>query len=266
VHHQVLLQPIKSALNAAAGPESYSYVIAHGQQLLQLPAEDKTGLSGTQENGRRGAGHIEFDHIALIHSPAIYKFCGQYQSVERGLHEVPEEVEDSSLAAVPDHEEKVLAYEQRQRQRQQQQRQQQQQLGVADSAAAVVPLEVLVTTGGHAGSHDGVTTLFEVRLSTQLAAAAAACSSTAYSSTAAAAAARNTAGRVIAKALLSYRRAGASRDAPVPANEAPRSPLMDKAADPKPRMSPCIEWIEVQGEWRGKGIGRRLLQVRGEDH
>jgi hypothetical protein len=257
VHRPDLLAPVVSALNAAAGTGGHSYVLQHGQQLLQLPLERLAGLSGVKDEARRAAGHMEYDHIAWVNSAAVYEEASRkYGSIRRGLHELPEETEYKELSKVASCRAEVEAY---------QQRQQQQRL--AANAAADMPLELLVTTGGEAGSQQGVTTLFEVRIPAAAVAAAAGTSSVAAYSTAGSSSAAagfapgsssSSAGRVIAKALLSYHRAASNADAVVPGSE---KPLLEQTAQPIPRMAPCLEWIEVQGAWREKGIGRRLLQV-----
>jgi hypothetical protein len=65
-------------------------------------------------------------------------------------------------------------------------------------------------------------------------------------------------GRVIAKALLSYRKANVIR---APVQYANGLDDEEQTQEPLPRMAPCLDGIEVQGGWREKEIGRRLLQV-----
>jgi hypothetical protein len=119
-----------------------------------------------------------------------------------------------------------------------------------------------VTTGGRAGSHEGVTTLFEVRLPAAAATAAsssAAAAATGITTSSSVSLPANARGCVIAKALLSYQRARSDSNAPVPGCEKRR---LQQTAQPIPRLSPCLEWVEVLGQWRGRGVGRRLMQVR----
>jgi hypothetical protein len=134
MYHPALLEPVKAALNAAAGPDGCSYVLRHGQQLLQLPIEDKTGLSGVPDLNKRGAGLMEFDAAGLVHTPAVYdRACNRYGSVRRGLHAVPEEAESVAMAEVAENKAKVEAHRQ-------QQQQQQASSSAAAAAAAQVPL------------------------------------------------------------------------------------------------------------------------------
>jgi GNAT superfamily N-acetyltransferase len=297
VYSDQLLDAVVNCLNAAAGPDGNSFVLKHEQQLMPLPAEDKAGLCGSMQIGRRNVGLVEYDDFASTKSGEVYVLACSRQpmlSIAAGLKNMPEVLEREKLLEVADRRASL---------EQQQEQQQQQGAGpaaaaagagfnaaaaaaaaAAASAAVQMPFELLVTTGGKEGSQEEVTTLFEVRIPAGAAAAAAAaaasrhaaapaasCSSTAESSSApwsaapaaaaaaaAAGSSAETGGRVLAKALLSYRKANVIR---APVQYANGLDDEEQPQEPLPRMAPCLERIEVQGAWRGKGIGRRLLQV-----
>jgi hypothetical protein len=198
VYSDQLLDAVVNSLNAAAGPDGNSFVLKHGQQLLPLPAEDKEGLCGSMQIGRRHVGLIEYDDFASTKSGEVYVLACSRQpmlSIAAGLENMPEVLEREKLLEVAD---RRAFLEQQEEERQQQ--------GAgpaaaaaaggahaaaAASAAAQMHFELLVTTGGKEGSQEEVTTLFEVRIlagaaaaSRHAAAPAASCSSTAESTSA----------------------------------------------------------------------------------
>jgi hypothetical protein len=148
VHSDQVLDAVLDSLSAAAGPDGNSFVLKHGQRLLPLPAEDKAGLCGSMQIGRRNVGLIEYDDFAKTKSAEVYVLACSRQpmlSIAAGLKLMPEVIER----------EKLLEVEDRRAFLEQQQEEQQQDAGsaaaagganaAAAAAAAQMPFKLLVT-------------------------------------------------------------------------------------------------------------------------
>lgn len=227
-----LLDAVLVACQTIRGPTGNSYIVLHGQRRVPLPQEDPTGLRGSMREGTRSVGLKQCDTVADMRSVTLYSRAGSCGGGPFGISVAAALKSMDGVEAIARQD--VARFEATLAEVQEEQQQQQQQAEGRAAAQVEEALDVVISTGLDGMQHERfVSTLFQVVH--RPAAPGSACLGAGSSAAAAAAAAPCV---VIAKALLSYQR-----------------PVLS-------RVSPCLELIEVLGRWRGRGIARRLLQVR----